>query len=62
MTVPSDLKCDALAGIAVACKWSGVIFPIPAVARIFYDGKDSLPIFKQGDTFDSLMIEADLQG
>ena len=60
--VPSGLKCDALAGIAVACKWSDVIFPIPGDARIFYDQKDRLPLFKRGDTFESLMIEAGLQG
>ena len=60
--VPSDLECDALAGIAVACKWSDVIFPIPGDARIFYDKKDRLPVFKRGDTFESLMIEARLQG
>jgi len=60
--VPSGLECDALAGIAVACKWSDVIFPIPGDARIFYDQKDRLPLFKRGDTFESLMIEAGLQG
>ncbi len=60
--VPSGLECDALAGIAVACKWSDVIFPIPGDARIFYDKKDRLPVFKRGDTFESLMIEAGLQG
>ena len=60
--VPSGLGCDALAGIAVACKWSDVIFPIPGDARIFYDKKDRLPVFKRGDTFESLMIEAGLQG
>ena len=60
--VPSGLECDALAGIAVACKWSDVIFPIPGDSRIFYDQKDRLPLFKRGDTFESLMIEAGLQG
>ena len=60
--VPSGLECDALAGIAVACKWSDVIFPIPGDSRIFYDRKDRLPVFKRGDTFESLMIEAGLQG
>lgn len=60
--VPSGLECDALAGIAVACKWSDVIFPIPRDARIFYDKKDNLPVFKRGDTFESLMLEAGLQG
>ena len=60
--VPSGLECDALAGIAVACKWSDVIFPIPGDVRIFYDKKDRLPVFKRGDTFESLMIEAGLQG
>ena len=60
--IPSGLKCDALAGITVACKWSDVIFPIPGDCKIFYDKKDCLPVFKRGDTFENLMIEADLQG
>ena len=57
-----NLKCDALDGIAIACKWSDVIFPIPGDARIFYGQRDFLPVFKQGDTFEKLMIEAGLQG
>lgn len=60
--VPSGLNCDALAGIAVACKWSDVIFPIPGDSMIFYDKKDRLLVFKRGETFESLMIEASLQG
>ena len=60
--VPSGHRCDALAGIEVACKWSDVIFPIPGDARIFYGKKDSIQVFKQGDTVESLMIEAGLQG
>ena len=60
--VPSGLERDALAGIAVACKWSDVIFPIPGDSRVFYDKKDHLPVFKRGDTVESLMIEAGLQG
>ena len=60
--VPSDYRCDALAGIEFACKWSDVIFPIPGDARIFYGKKDFIQVFKQGDTVESLMIEAGLQG
>lgn len=60
--VPSGLEYDALAGIAVACKWSDVIFPIPGDSKIFYDKKDYLQVFKRGDTFESLMLEAGLQG
>ena len=60
--VPSGHRCDALAGIEVACKWSDVIFPIPGDARIFYGKKNSIQVFKQGDTVESLMIEAGLQG
>ena len=60
--VPSGYRCDALAGIEFACKWSDVIFPIPGDARIFYGKKDFIQVFKQGDTVESLMIEAGLQG
>ena len=60
--VPSDYRCDALAGIEFACKWSDVIFAIPGDARIFYGKKDFIQVFKQGDTVESLMIEAGLQG
>lgn len=60
--VPSDSDCDALTGVAVACKWSDIIFPVPGDARVFYAGADIIQVFKQGDTFESLMIESCLQG
>lgn len=60
--VPSDSDCDALTGVAVACKWSDIIFPVPGDARVFYAGADIIQVFKRGDTFESLMIESCLQG
>lgn len=58
--VPSDLDYDALAGVAVACKWSDVVFPVPGDARVFYAGADFIQVFKRGDNFESLSIEGEL--
>jgi len=58
--VPSGSDCDALAGVAVACKWSDVVFPVPGSARVFYAGADFIQVFKRGDNLESLSIEGEL--